>query len=92
MLLYGIGAIIGPISVGYILNIYGNNFFLIYIGMINLLITILVSFWIFRREAVPEEQQVDYQLVPSVPSVPTAVAMEAVAQDAEDTMNEADNN
>jgi len=57
--------------------------------MVNLLITILVSFWIFRREAVPEEQQVDYQLVPSVP---TAVAMEAVAQDAEDTMNEVDNN
>ena len=89
MLLYGIGAIIGPISVGYILNIYGNNFFLIYIGMINLLISFLVLFWIYRREAVLEEQQVDYQLVPSVP---TAVAMEAVAQDAEDTMNEADNN
>jgi len=27
-----------------------------------------------------------------VPSVPAAVAMEAVAQDAEDTMNEVDNN
>jgi len=26
VLLYGIGATIGPISVGYILNIYGNNF------------------------------------------------------------------
>lgn len=88
VLLFGIGAAIGPISVGYILNIYGNFFFLIYIGAFNLLLTILVLFWIFRREAVPDEEQVDYQLVPSVP---TAVAMEAVAQEVEDTINDADN-
>lgn len=85
VLLFGIGAAIGPISVGYILNILGNEFFLIYIGTINLVIAILVLYWIFRREAVPEEHQVDYQLVPSTP---TAVAMDAtVAQDTEDTID-----
>ncbi len=84
VLIYGIGAAIGPITVGYIINHFGNNFFIIYLGLNSLATAVIVSFWILRREAVPEEQQVDYQLVPSGP---TAVTMEAVAQEAEDTMS-----
>ncbi len=84
VLLYGVGAAIGPISVGYIINIFGNSSYIVYLGVINLVTGILVSFWIYRREAVPEEQQGEYQLVPSRP---TTVAMEAIALEAEETMN-----
>ncbi len=84
VLLYGVGAAIGPISVGYIINIFGNFSYIVYLGGINLVTGILVSFWIYRREAVPEEQQGEYQLVPSRP---TTVAMEAIALEAEETMN-----
>lgn len=83
VLLSGLGAALGPISVGYILNIFGNSYFLVYLVAINALMAIIVFYFIFQREAVPEDQQVDYQLVPSRP---TTVGMEAVAQEAEETM------
>ena len=87
VLLYGIGAAIGPISVGYIINIFGNSAYIIYLGGINLVTGLLVSYWIYQREAVPEDQQGEYQLVPSRP---TTVAMGAIALEAEDTMNSED--
>jgi MFS family permease len=83
VLLSGLSAALGPISVGYILNIFGNSYFLVYLGAINALMIVIVFYFIFQRDAVPEEQQVDYQLVPSRP---TPVVMEAVAQEAEETM------
>ena len=45
---------------------------------------LLVSYWIYQREAVPEDQQGEYQLVPSRP---TTVAMGAIALEAEETMS-----
>ena len=81
VLLYGIGATLGPISIGYILKIYGNSAYFAYITVINLLTAVIVLFYIFQREAVPEEEQTSYQIVPENP---TAVAMDAVAQEAEE--------
>jgi len=84
VLLYGMGSALGPLTVGYVLNLFGNSFFFIYIGATNSLIAIIVFFYIMRREAVPEEEQGDYQLVPSKP---TAIAMEAVAEEAEESIH-----
>lgn len=84
VLLYGLGSALGPLSVGYALNHFGNAFFFAYIGLINLLSALLVFYFIFQKEAVPDEEQGDYQLVPSKI---TAIAMEAVAEEAEETMH-----
>ena len=83
VLLFGIGATLGPISVGYILKIYGNSSYFIYLALVNLVTAIIVLYYIFQREAVPDEEQISYQIVPERP---TAVAMDAVAQEAEETM------
>ncbi len=84
VLLYGIGATIGPITVGYILKIYGNSAYFVYLALVNLVAALTVIYYIFEREAVPEDQQVDYQVVADSP---TAVVMDAVAQEAEETMH-----
>ncbi len=88
VLLYGIGATLGPISIGYILKIYGNSAYFIYLGIISLVTAIIVLYYIFQRKAVPDEEQSNYQIVPESP---TAVAMDAVAQEAEETMGLAEN-
>jgi MFS family permease len=85
VLLYGIGSAIGPLSMGYILNELGNSYFFIYIGITNVLIAISVFYYMIQREAVPDEEQGDYQLVPSRI---TAVGMEAVAEEAEETIEQ----
>ena len=74
VLLYGIGATLGPISIGYILNHYGNSSYFMYLGAVNILTAIIVLYYIFQREAVPDEEQSDYQIIPDSP---TAVAIEA---------------
>jgi len=81
VLLYGVGAAIGPISMGYIIKLFGNVSFIYYLGAINLLTALLVLFWIFKREAVPEEEQVDFQLAPSQSTV---LAVDAIAHEAEE--------
>lgn len=84
VLLFGIGSAIGPLSIGYTLNSFGNSFFFAYIGGIHVLSTLLILIFIFQKEAVPEGDQVDYQLVPSKP---TPIAMEALAEEAEEAMH-----
>ena len=84
VLLFGIGSAIGPLSVGYALTSFGNSFFFAYIGAIHIFSTLLIVLFIFQKEAVPEGDQVDYQLVPSKP---TPIAMEALAEEAEEAMH-----
>ena len=45
--------------------------------------TLLLIYFIFQNEAVLMEDQVDYQLAPSKPTI---IAMEAIAEEAEETM------
>ncbi len=81
VLIYGIGAAIGPITTGYIIKLFGNVSFIYYLGAINLLTGLLMLFWIFQRKAVPEQEQVDFQLAPSQATVLT---MDAIAYEAEE--------
>jgi MFS family permease len=83
VLLYGIGATLGPISIGYILKIYGNSAYFTYLAAVNIITAIIVLYYIFQREAVPDEEQSDYQIMPKSATV---IAMDAVAQEAEETM------
>ena len=83
ILIFGLGSVLGPLTVGYALNTFGNSSFFVYIGIINLLSTLLLIYFIFQHEAVLTEDQVDYQLAPSKPTI---IAMEAIAEEAEETM------
>ena len=83
VLFSGIGAAAGPITVGYLLHAFGNEWYLIYLGGIHLVLGIIVLFYMSQRDAVPDEQQVDYQLMGSRFS---PVALEAVALEAEESL------
>lgn len=81
VLLYGVGAAIGPISMGFIFKYFGNVSFIYYLGAINLLTGVLVFAWLFQRDAVPDDEQVDFQLAPSQATILTA---DAIAYEAEE--------
>ncbi len=83
VLFSGIGAAAGPITVGYLLHAFGNEWFLLYLGAIHLVLGLGVLFYIFQREAVPDSQQVDYQ---PMASRFTPVGLEAVAMEAEESL------
>ena len=82
VLFSGIGAAAGPISVGLLL-VFGNVWFLLYLGGIHLVLGLIVLYYMFQREAVPDEQQVDHQLIISRI---TPIALEAVALEAEESL------
>ncbi|MCP4001601.1 MAG: MFS transporter, partial [Gammaproteobacteria bacterium] len=83
VLVMGIGSIFGPITSGYLLNLLGAPGYLIQIGIVHLIIILAVTYFMFRREAVDEEDQIHYHVVPPRS---TTVALEAVAQEAEESM------
>ncbi len=83
VLFSGIGAAAGPITVGYLLHAFGNVWFLLYLGGINLFLGLVVLYHIFQREAVPDEYQVDYQ---PMASRITPVSFEAMALDVEESL------
>ena len=85
VLLFGIGATIGPFTIGYILKVYGNSSYFVYLGVVNIITAVVVLFYIFQHDAVPEDEQINYQIVPERP---TMVAMDAVAQEAEESITD----
>lgn len=86
VLFSGIGAAAGPITVGSLL-VLGNVWFLIYLGGIHLILGLIVMYYMFQREPVPDEQQVDHQLITSRI---TPIALEAVALEAEESLTNED--
>jgi len=49
VLLYGIGAAIGPMSMGFLFTFFGNISFIYYLGFINLVTGVMVFAWLFQR-------------------------------------------
>jgi MFS family permease len=83
ILVLGLGSLLGPTIAGYMLNTLGSPGYLIHLGITHLLIALGMATFMFRREAVPQEEQTHYQ---AVPPRSTAVAMEAVALEAEESL------
>ena len=85
VLIYGTGSILGPSSIGLILDHLGHDGFFIHIGLMHFIIASISAFFIFKRPPVPQQQQTLYQ---NVPPKATMVAMEAVALEAEESQAE----
>ncbi len=83
VLVAGIGSIFGPVLAGYLLNKLDAMGYLLYLGLTHFIIAIGVTIFMLRRKAVPSEEQTQYQAVP--PRL-TGVGMEAVAMNAEDSI------
>jgi len=85
VLLMGVGAILGPLSVGYLLEALGPNGFFIHLAVAHIVIVGIVAVMMLNRDAVADADQTPHQ---AVPSDPTPVAIEAIAQEAEDYLEE----
>jgi MFS family permease len=83
VLILGIGSLLGPILAGYLLTTFGPSGYLLQLGVINFLIALGMIYFIIQREAVAQEDQTHYQ---AVPPRSTGVAMEAVAHEAEESL------
>ncbi len=83
ILILGFGSILGPTTAGYLLGTLGPSGYLFHLGITHLLIAMGMAYFIARREAVAAEDQTHYQVVPPRS---TGVAMEAVALEAEESL------
>ncbi len=82
VLIYGTGSILGPSSIGFILDHLGHDGFFIHLGATHFIIIAIAGFFIIRHPPVPQEELTQYQ---NVPPKLTMVAMEAVAHEAEES-------
>lgn len=87
VLILGIGSLMGPILAGFLLTRYGAAGYLAHLGMAHVIIVIGMAFFIFKRDAVAEEDQTQYQVI--LPQA-TTIAMEAVALEAEESLDSED--
>ena len=85
IMVLGFGSILGPTIAGYLLRQLGPEGFLIHIASAHALLALSMAWFIFKREAVAQEDQTHYQ---TVPARATVVAMEAIAQEAEESQEE----
>ena len=81
-LLWGGGAILGPPTIGMMLDTFSLDGFFIHLGFIHLVIVSICLFFIVRHPAVPESEHTPFVAV--APRA-TPVAMEALAQDLENS-------
>lgn len=83
ILVLGVGSILGPTLAGYLLKQMGPEGFLIHLAGAHSLIALCMAYFILNREAVAQEDQTLYQ---TIPARPTIVAMEAIAHEAEESL------
>jgi len=71
LITYGVGSMIGPVAAGLLIEAMGRNgLFLTVIAVFSLFV-IFTAFRLTRRDAVPEEERIDYNYAPPVPSAIT---------------------
>ena len=87
ILVLGVGSILGPILAGYLLDTRGPEGYLIHLALTHALLAAGLVYFIARRDAVPDEEQTSFQTVPLRSS---GVVMEAVALEAEESLESDD--
>jgi MFS family permease len=85
VLIYGTGSILGPSTIGFILDHLGSEGFFIHLGSTHFVILSIAVFFIFKHPRVAQEELTQYQ---NIPPRATMVAMEAVALEAEESQIE----
>lgn len=74
---YGMGSIMGPLSMGLILDLAGAASYFVYLAIIHGLMAVVTVAHVMRRDPVKLGEQVEYHVTPASS---TGVAMEAIAQ------------
>lgn len=85
VLTFGIGSVLGPLSMGFVLDYAGSESYFIELSVVHLLLAALTLYYLTQRERAAEEDLVHYH---SVPPRATAVAMEAVSLSMEEDVED----
>lgn len=80
ILLLGLGSLLGPVSVGYVMDYFDLNAYFLFIGISHGFIIIGCSYFIFKYSAVTDDELTQFQ---ALPPRATLVVMETLAEEAE---------
>ncbi|MGB1109199.1 MAG: MFS transporter [Gammaproteobacteria bacterium] len=80
-LLFGLGSILGPPTMGYLMDALPGSGFFIHLLLVHGLIVAASAVFLYRQKPVPVEEQSHYQ---AVPPRATPLAMETIAHEAEE--------
>ena len=83
MLVYGVGAIIGPLSAGVVMNLFSARSMFAYFAIVYVLTGLFVAYRLTRRNPVPSDQRSAF--VPMVRTSQEGVEMAVEAAHPQDT-------
>jgi MFS family permease len=85
VLVFSIFAALGPFTMSYFLELFEMFGFMIYMGIVHLVIAVTVLIMLMINQNVNESEQTDFQVMAQRPSV---VAMEVIAEEALESQSE----
>ena len=85
VLVYSVFAVLGPFTMSYFLALFEMFGFMLYMGIVHLIIGVTVLMMMMINQDVDESEQTDFQVMGQRPSV---VAMEVIAEEALESQSE----
>ena len=87
VLVFSVFAALGPLTMSYFLELFEMFGFMLYMGIVHLVIAVTVIIMMMINKNVDESEQTDFQVMGQRPSV---VAMEVIAEEALESQSEQD--
>ena len=87
VLVFSVFAALGPFTMSYFLELFEMFGFMLYMGIVHLIIAVTVLIMMMINKNVDESEQTDFQVMGQRPSV---VAMEVIAEEALESQSEQD--
>ena len=87
VLVFSVFAALGPFTMSYFLELFEMFGFMLYMGIVHLVIAVTVLMMMMINQNVDESEQTDFQVMGQRPSV---VAMEVIAEEALESQSEQD--
>jgi len=85
VLVYSVFAVLGPFTMSYFLKLFEMFGFMLYMGIVHLIVGVTVFVMMMINQDVDESEQTDFQVMGQRPSV---VAMEVIAEEALESQSE----
>ena len=87
VLVFSVFAVLGPFTMSYFLELFEMFGFMLYMGIVHLVMAITVLMMMMITQDVDESEQTDFQVMGQRPSI---VAMEVIAEEALESQSEQD--
>ena len=85
VLVFSVFAALGPFTMSYFLELFEMFGFMLYMGVVHMVIAVTVIIMMMINEEVDEAEQTNFQVMEHMPSI---VAMEVIAEEALESQSE----